>query len=293
MHKSGFVNIVGNPNTGKSTLMNCFMGEKFSAVSSKAQTTRHRIKGILNTDDYQLVFSDNPGVLDPKYKLQESMLRFSERALADADILLYVSDVNETADKNAEFIKKMRGAEVPVLMFLNKLDLSDQERVKELLEYWKSELPDAEIFAGSAKHEFNTGPLLERIIELLPEAEAYFPKDQWSDRNDRFFAQEIIREKIFKHYEEEVPYACEVQVTSFKEYSDIIKIHASVFVERDSQKAILIGNKGRAIKALGISARRDLQNFFKNKVFLDLKVKLAKNWKDNKSALGRFGYDQE
>jgi GTPase len=293
MHKAGFVNIVGNPNTGKSTLMNTFMGEKFSAVSPKAQTTRHRIKGILNTDDYQIVFSDSPGVLVPKYKLQENMLRFSERSLSDADIVLYLSDVHEKADKNKPFIDKLKAAEVPVLFFLNKIDISDEAEVKNLLAYWQKELPKAEMFAGSAKLKFNTDAVLSRIIELLPESEPYFPKDQWSDRGDRFFAQEIIREKIFKHYKEEVPYACEVQVSSFKEYPDIIKIHASVFVERDSQKAILIGHKGQAIKALGMSARRDLQNFLKNKVYLDLQVKVAKDWKDDKSALDRFGYHQE
>jgi GTP-binding protein Era len=293
MHKAGFVNIVGNPNTGKSTLMNTFMGEKFSAVSSKAQTTRHRIKGILNTGDYQIVFSDSPGVLVPKYKLQESMLRFSERSLSDADIVLYISDVYEKSDKNKQFIEKLKATEVPVLFFLNKIDISDEAEVKDLLVYWQNELPNAEIFAGSAKLKFNTDAVLARIIELLPESEPYFPKDQWSDRGDRFFAQEIIREKIFKHYKEEVPYACEVQVSSFKEYPDIIKIHASIFVERDSQKAILIGQKGQAIKALGTSARRDLQNFLKNKVYLDLQVKVAKDWKDDKSALDRFGYHQE
>lgn len=293
MHKAGFVNIVGNPNTGKSTLMNTFMGQKFSAVSPKAQTTRHRIKGILNTDDYQIVFSDSPGVLVPKYKLQESMLRFSERSLSDADIVLYLSDVYEKADKNKPFIDKLKAAEVPVLFFLNKIDISDEAEVKELLVYWQKELPNAEMFAGSAKLKFNTDAVLSRIIELLPESEPYFPKDQWSDRGDRFFAQEIIREKIFKHYKEEVPYACEVQVSSFKEYPDIIKIHASVYVERDSQKAILIGHKGQAIKALGMSARRDLQNFLKNKVYLDLQIKVAKDWKDDKSALDRFGYHQE
>jgi len=293
MHKAGFVNIVGNPNTGKSTLMNTFMGEKFSAVSPKAQTTRHRIKGILNSDDYQIVFSDSPGVLVPKYKLQENMLRFSERSLSDADIVLYLSDVHEKTDKNKPFIDKLKAAEVPVLFFLNKIDISDETEVKNLLAYWQKELPKAEMFAGSAKLKFNTDAVLSRIIELLPESEPYFPKDQWSDRGDRFFAQEIIREKIFKHYKEEVPYACEVQVSSFKEYPDIIKIHASVFVERDSQKAILIGHKGQAIKALGMSARRDLQNFLKNKVYLDLQVKVAKDWKDDKSALDRFGYHQE
>lgn len=293
MHKAGFVNIVGNPNTGKSTLMNVFMGEKFSAVTNKAQTTRHRIKGILNETDFQIVFSDSPGVLVPNYKLQESMLRFSERSLTDADTVIYVTDVNEKSDKNEAFIEKLHHTEVPVLLFLNKIDLSDEPSVKALLSYWQEVLPKAELYAGSAKLKFNTDALLARVKELLPESEPYFPKDQWSDRNDRFFAQEIIREKIFKLYKEEVPYACEVQVTSFKEYSDIIKIHAKIFVERDTQKGILIGNGGAAIKGLGTAARRDLQNFFKNKVYLDLQVKVAKNWKDDPSALDRFGYQQE
>ncbi len=293
MHKSGFVNIVGNPNTGKSTLMNAFMGEKFSAVTNKAQTTRHRIKGILNDDDYQIIFSDSPGVLVPNYKLQENMLRFSEHALYDADIVIYVTDVNEKADKNEKFIKKLKDVEVPVLLFLNKIDISNENQVKELLEYWKKELPKAELYAGSAKLKFNTDTLLQRVKAGLPEGKAYFPKNQWSDRNDRFFAQEIIREKIFKFYKEEIPYACEVQVTSFKEKEDIIKIYANIFVERNSQKIILIGNKGAAIKGLGIAARRDLQNFFKNKVFLKLEVKVAKNWKNDPGILDRFGYQQE
>ncbi len=293
MHKAGFVNIVGNPNTGKSTLMNAFMGEKFSAVTNKSQTTRHRIKGILNEKEYQIVFSDSPGVLRPNYKLQENMLRFSERSLTDADIVIYVTDVNEKPDKNVNFIKKLQGTKVPVLLFLNKIDISNEKKVKELLEYWKKELPKAELYAGSAKLKFNTDTLLQRIKATLPEGEAYFPKDMWSDRNDRFFAQEIIREKIFKLYKEEIPYACEVQVTSFKETADIIKIYAVIFTERNSQKGIIIGNRGAAIKGLGIAARRDLQNFFKNKVYLDLQVKVAENWKNDPSALDRFGYKQE
>ncbi|MEA2041613.1 MAG: GTPase Era [Bacteroidota bacterium] len=293
MHKAGFVNIVGNPNTGKSTLMNAFMGSKFSAVTSKAQTTRHRIKGILNGDDYQIVFSDSPGVLKPNYKLQESMLRFSERSLKDADIILYVTDVNEKADKNEQFIEKIKKAEVPVLLLLNKIDLSDEEAVKDKLSYWKKELPDAELFAGSAKHKFNTDSIPARILELIPESPPFFPKDQWSDRGDRFFAQEIIREKIFLQFKEEIPYATEVQVTSFKEQPEILKIHAKIYVERESQKGILIGNQGRAIKGLGQAARRDLQNFFKQKVYLDLQVKLAKGWKDDDNSLGKFGYNED
>ena len=293
MHKAGFVNIVGNPNTGKSTLMNAFMGSKFSAVTSKAQTTRHRIKGILNGDGYQIVFSDSPGVLKPHYELQQSMLRFSERSLKDADIILYVTDINEKADKNEKFIERIKDAQVPVLLLLNKVDLSDDTEVKEILKYWEKELPNAELFAGSAMHKFNSDSILARILELLPESEPFFPKDQWSDRNDRFFAQEIIREKIFLQFKEEIPYATEVQVTEFKEQPEILKIHATIYVDRDSQKGILIGNKGRAIKGLGQAARRDLQNFFKSKVYLDLRVKLAKGWKDDKSALDKFGYKED
>mgnify|MGYP001087173995 CR=1 FL=1 len=290
MHKAGFVNIVGNPNVGKSTLMNALVGERISIATFKAQTTRHRIMGIYNTDEMQIVFSDTPGVLKPNYKLQESMLNFSTSALTDADILLYVTDVVETPDKNNEFMAKVRQMTVPVLLLINKIDLTDQEKLVKLVEDWKELLPQAEIIPISAASKFNVDYVMKRIKELLPDSPPYFGKDQWTDKPARFFVNEIIREKILQYYDKEVPYSVEVEVEEFKEDDKRINIMAVIYVERSSQKGIIIGSQGEALKKVGTQARLDIEAFFGKKVFLNLYVKVLKDWRNKDSELKNFGY---
>lgn len=290
MHKAGFVNIVGNPNVGKSTLMNRLVGEKISIITSKSQTTRHRIKGIVNTDEYQIVFSDTPGVVKPSYKMQEYMLEFSKSALIDADIILYVTDVVENIEKNMDFVEKVSKSKVPVLLVLNKIDLTNQEKLEALYDKWKELIPRAEIFPMSAKENFNVDNLYKRIVELLPEGEAYFPKDDLTDLPARFFVNEIIREKILKNYDKEIPYSVEVEVEEFKEEDKRINIMAVIYVERTSQKGIIIGNQGEALKKVGTEARLDIEAFFGKKVFLNLYVKILKDWRNKDSELKNFGY---
>ena len=293
MHKAGFVNIVGNPNVGKSTLMNLLMGERISIATFKAQTTRHRIMGIINTDDSQIVFSDTPGVLKPNYKLQESMLAFSESALQDADVLLYVTDVVEKPDKNADFITKVQRMQVPILVLINKIDLSNQAGVVKLIEAWKEVLPQAEIFPISAQAKFGVDSVLARIKELLPDSPPYFEKDQWTDKPARFFVTEIIREKILLYYDKEIPYACEVVVEEFKEAEKNIRIRALIYVELDSQKGIIIGHKGVAIKKVMTEARKTLEKFFQKSIFLEVFVKVDKDWRQNDRRLEAYGYRQD
>ena len=279
MHKAGFVNIVGNPNVGKSTLMNRLVGEKISIITSKSQTTRHRIKGIVNTDDYQIVFSDTPGVVKPSYKMQEYMLEFSKSALVDADIILYVTDVVENIEKNLDFIDKVNKSDIPVLLVINKIDLTTQEKLEALFDKWKSLIPRAEIFPLSATENFNVDNLYKRIVELLPEGEPFFPKDELTDLPSRFFVNEIIREKILQYYDKEVPYSVEVEVEEFKEDDKRINIMAVIYVERSSQKGIIIGSQGEALKKVGTQARLDIEAFFGKKVFLNLYVKVLKDWR--------------
>lgn len=293
MHKAGFVNIVGNPNVGKSTLMNVLVGEKISVATFKAQTTRHRIMGIYNDDDMQIVFSDTPGVLKPNYKLQESMLAFSESALTDADVLVYVTDVVETTDKHGDFIEKVARMKVPVLLLVNKIDLSDQKSVEKLMAEWKEALPSAEIIPISAAAKFNTGYVLERIKQLLPDSPPYFDKDQLTDKPARFFVSEIIRGKILLYYDKEIPYSVEVVVESFKETDKSIHINAVIYVERDSQKGIIIGKQGRALKKVATEARRDLEKFFGKTIYLETFVKVDKDWRNSDSELRNFGYKME
>lgn len=290
MHKAGFVNIVGNPNVGKSTLMNALVGERISIATFKAQTTRHRIMGICNTDEMQIVFSDTPGVLKPSYKLQESMLNFSTSALADADILLYVTDVVETPDKHNDFVEKVGKLDVPVLLLINKIDLTNQEKLVELVDAWKELLPSAEIIPISAVAKFNVDYVMKRVKELLPESPPYFDKDQWTDRPARFFVNEIIREKILLYYDKEIPYSVEVGVDQFKEDAGKIYIHAVIYVERDSQKGIIIGRQGRALKKVASEARRDLKKFFGKTIFLETLVKVDKDWRNSDKELRNFGY---
>ena len=290
-HKSGFVNIDGNPNVGKSTLMNRLVGERISIITSKAQTTRHRILGIVNTDDMQIVYSDTPGVLHPNYKLQESMLNFSESALGDADVLLYVTDVIETIDKNEEFLQKVQQVkEYPVLLLINKIDQTDQAGLEKLVTMWKELLPQAEIIPVSALNNFNIDYVKRRVEELMPESPPYFEKDALTDKPARFFVTEIIREKILLYYQKEVPYAVEVVVELFKEESELIHIKALIIVERDSQKGIIIGHKGQALKKVGAMARKDIERFFQKKVFLEMFVKVEKDWRNRDTLLKRFGY---
>lgn len=290
-HKSGFVNIVGNPNVGKSTLMNDLVGERVSIITSKAQTTRHRIMGIVNTPEYQIVFSDTPGVLQPKYKLQESMLQFSEGALTDADILLYVTDVVEDPTKNADFLTRVAAEKIPVLLVINKIDLlKDQKQLEEIVERWHTLLPNAEIIPASAKEGFNVQALMKRIVELLPEGEPYFGKDALTDKPARFFVTEIIREKILLNYDKEVPYSAEVIVEKFEEKENSIHIMAVIYVERDSQKGILIGKGGSMLKRVGIEARKDIETFFGKRVYLELFVKVEPNWRNRENKLKAFGY---
>ena len=291
MHKAGFVNIVGNPNVGKSTLMNQLVGERISIATFKAQTTRHRIMGIVNTDDMQIVFSDTPGVLKPNYKMQEMMLAFSESALADADVLLYVTDVVENPEKNTDFLEKVRKMSIPVLLLINKIDQSDQKSLGDIVAKWHSLLPAAEILPISAKNKFGVDMLLKRIKELLPESPAYFDKDQLTNKPARFFVSEIIREKILLYYDKEIPYSVEVRVESFKESASSIHIRAIIYVERDSQKGIIIGHQGVALKKVGSESRKALERFFDKKVFLETYVKVDKDWRNSEKELDSFGYN--
>ena len=293
-HKAGFVNIVGNPNVGKSTLMNSLVGERLSIITSKAQTTRHRIMGIVNGDDFQIVYSDTPGVLKPNYKLQEQMLEFSRSALVDADVLLYVTDVQDSPDKNADFldkVKRMAAANTKVFLIINKIDLTTQETLDNLVEYWQKQLPEAHFFAISAQEKFGIDQLFEAIKEALPECPPFFDKDQLTDKPSRFFVDEIIREKILLNYDKEIPYSVEVEVEQFKEEDNIIRISAIIYCERDSQKGIIIGKAGAALKRVGSQARKDIEAFFGKQVFLQLFVKVDKDWRSSKSRLRHYGYD--
>ena len=293
MHKAGFVNIVGNPNVGKSTLMNLLVGERISIATFKAQTTRHRIMGILNTDDAQIVFSDTPGVLKPNYKLQEAMLRFSRSALRDADVLLYVTDVVESPEKNSDFIEEVRKLDVPILVLINKIDLTNQAELVKKVELWHEIIPEAEILPISATAKFNVDVVMKRVMELLPESPPYFEKDALTDKPARFFVTEIIREKILLHYDKEIPYVCEAVVEQFKEDDGKIYIKALIYVERDSQKGIIIGHEGSALKRVAIDARRELEKFFGKRIFLEIYVRVDKDWRNSDRQLRRFGYDQK
>jgi GTP-binding protein Era len=290
MHKAGFVNIVGNPNVGKSTLMNLLVGEHISIATFKAQTTRHRIMGILNTEDTQIVFSDTPGVLKPNYKLQKSMRNFSESALTDADVLLYVTDVVETSDKNQDFIDKVNRLTIPVILLINKIDLTNQEELEKIVREWHKLIPKAEILPISAKAKFNIEPLVKRIKELLPDSPPYFGKDQWTDKPARFFVSEIIREKILLYYDKEIPYSVEVVVERFKETEKSIHINALIYVNRDSQKGIIIGHKGVALKKVSTAARTDLERFFNKPIYLETFVKVDEDWRNSDKELRNFGY---
>lgn len=293
MHKAGFVNIVGNPNVGKSTLMNQLVGERISIATFKAQTTRHRIMGIVNTEDAQIVFSDTPGVLKPNYKMQEMMLAFSESALADADVLLYVTDVVENPEKNVDFLDKVKKMSIPVLLLINKIDESDQKKLGDLVEKWHSLLPNAEILPISAKNKFGVDMLMRRIKELLPESPAYFDKDQLTDKPAKFFVSEIVREKILLYYDKEIPYSVEVSVERFKEDEHKIHINVVIYVERDSQKGIIIGHQGVALKKVSSEARKALEKFFDKKIFLETFVKVDKDWRSSQKELKHFGYNPE
>ena len=293
MHKAGFVNIVGNPNVGKSTLMNKFVGERISIATFKAQTTRHRIMGIVNTDDMQIVFSDTPGVLKPNYKLQESMLQFSESALQDADVLVYVTDVVEKIDKNQDFLQKVQRMDVPILLLINKIDMSNQKELTTLVEEWHELLPQAEIIPISASNNFNVDVVLRRIKDLLPDSPPFFDKDQLTDKPARFFVTEIIREKILLYYDKEIPYSCEVSVEQFKETEKNIHINAVIYVERESQKGIIIGNQGKALKKVMTEARRSLERFFGKSIYLEAFVKVDKDWRNSDKELRSFGYNLE
>ena len=291
MHRAGFVNIVGNPNVGKSTLSNRLVGERLSIITSKAQTTRHRIMGIVNGDDYQIVFSDTPGVLKPKFKLQQSMLEYSTGALVDADVLLYVTDVVETPTKNQDFLDRVAKEKIPILLVINKIDLlKGNDELLRIIEQWKQLLPNAEVFPTSALENFNVDNIMKRIVELLPESPPYFGKDALTDRSSRFFVTEIVREKILLTYDKEVPYATQVIVEKFDESDTAIHIMAVIYVERDSQKGIIIGHQGKMLKRVGTLARKDIETFFEKKVFLELYVKVEKDWRNQESKLRAFGY---
>lgn len=289
-HKSGFVNILGNPNVGKSTLMNQLTGEKLSIITSKSQTTRHRIMGIVNGDDFQIVYSDTPGILNPKYRLQEAMMNFVHTALSDADLILYVTDVVETVDKNEEYLQKIIQAPVPKIVVINKIDLSTGDRLDTIFEYWTNLMPGAEVIPISALTRFNIENLFRIILEKIPEGPAWFPKDQLTDRYERFFVTEIIREKILSNYQKEIPYSVEIEIESFTDEKNITRIGAIIHVARDSQKGIIIGHKGQKLKKVGTEARKDIEEMLGRKVFLELHVKVTKDWRDNQSALRRFGY---
>ena len=290
MHKAGFVSIIGNPNVGKSTLMNILLGEKLSITTPKVQTTRHRIKGILSGDDYQIIFSDTPGILQPKYKLQESMLKYIEEALADADIILYLTDPFDSKRVNEEYIDRLKNMKIPVIVVINKVDTIQQEEVKALMMQWQERLPEAEIIPASALYNYNIDKIFHTILEKLPESPPFFDKDALTDLPLRFFVAEIIREKIFENYRQEIPYSTQVIVEEFKEYPNITKIRATIFVEKESQKPIIIGNRGQAIKKVGIEARKDIEKFLDQKVYLELYVKVDKNWRNNTNKLRRFGF---
>lgn len=291
-HRSGFVNIIGNPNVGKSTLMNALVGEKLSIVTAKAQTTRHRIMGIVNGEDWQIVYSDTPGILKPGYRLQENMMKFVDGALGDADIILYVTDTVETADKNAEYIEKLGRIECPVIVVLNKIDLSTQDNVLKLMQYWQERLPRALVIPVSAQERFNLDSVLEAVKERLPECPPWFDKDAFTDKNLRFFASEIIREKILLNYKEEIPYSCEVEIESFKEGAERYDVSAVIYVMRESQKGIIIGKKGAALKRTGTQARLDMEDFFQKKVFLSIYVKTDPDWREDRKELRKFGYEE-
>lgn len=294
MHRSGFVNIVGNPNVGKSTLMNALVGERLSIITSKAQTTRHRIMGIVNGDDFQMVYSDTPGVLSPNYELQRQMLEFSRSALVDADVLLYVTEPQDTIDRNPDFltkVKKMASAGTRVFLIINKIDLTTQDTLENLVAFWHTQLPEAEIFPISAQERFGVDQLFEAIKEALPEGEPFFPKDQLTDKSERFFVNEIIREKILLNYDKEIPYSVEVEVESFQEEEHIIRISAVIYCERESQKGIIIGKAGSALKRVGSQARKDIEDFFQKQVFLQLFVKVDRDWRSNTGRLRHYGYD--
>jgi len=290
MHKAGFVNIIGNPNVGKSTLMNSLVGEKLSIITSKAQTTRHRILGIVNGEDFQLVLSDTPGVIKPSYELQSSMMDFVKTAINDADIIIYMIEIGESSLKDENLFNKIKSSSIPVILLINKIDLSNQEELENQVDEWKTKLPNAEIFPISALKKFQVDNLLQRLIELLPECPPYFPKDQLTDKPERFFVNEIIREKILLNYNKEIPYSVEILTEEFKEDEKIIRIRSVIMVERDSQKGIIIGHKGSALKKVGIKSRKDLETFFGKQIHIELFVKVNKNWRNNKNQLKRFGY---
>lgn len=289
-HRSGYVNIIGKPNVGKSTLMNAMVGEKLSIITSKAQTTRHRIHGIVNTPEYQVVFSDTPGILEPSYKLQEAMLKAARSALVDADVLIYLAEIGDKPDPEDPFLKKLAAMKIPVLLVINKIDLSNQEQVEAAMETWNQVLPAAEKIPVSALENFNVDFVFNRILHHLPESPPYYPKDALTDKSERFIAGEMIREKILIQYKQEIPYAVEVEIESFKEENRLIRIYAVIFVEREGQKGILIGNEGKAMKRVGREARIDMESFFNKKVFLELKVKVKKDWRNNERQIKKFGY---
>ena len=290
MHRSGFINIIGNPNVGKSTLMNNLVGEKLSIITSKAQTTRHRILGIVNGDNFQLIFSDTPGIIKPSYELQDSMMDFVKSALEDADVLIYMVEIGEKSIKDSEVHDKIQSAKIPTIILLNKIDLSTQEDIKNQINIWSNQYPNTEIYPVSALNNFNTEKVINRIIELIPESPAYFPKDQLTDKPERFFVNEKLREKIFLYYNKEIPYSVEVQTEEFKEEESIIRIRSLILVERESQKGIIIGHNGVALKKIGSKARIDLEKFFGKKIFIELHVKVSKNWRSNSNQLRKFGY---
>ncbi|MGB5821486.1 MAG: GTPase Era [Saonia sp.] len=292
MHKAGFVNIIGNPNVGKSTLMNAFVGEKLSIITSKAQTTRHRILGIVNGDDFQVILSDTPGIIKPAYELQSSMMDFVKSAFEDADVLLYMVEIGEKALKDEKFFDKIKNSKIPVLLLLNKIDTSEQEILEEQIQYWQQQVPMAELHPISALQNFNVREVFERIIELLPEAPPFYPKDQLTDKPERFFVNETIREKILKHYKKEIPYSVEIETEEFFEDEKIIRMRSVIMVERDSQKGIIIGHRGSALKRVGVEARKDLEKFFDKQIHLELYVKVNKNWRSNPNQLKRFGYNR-
>ncbi|AUS04321.1 GTPase Era [Pseudotamlana carrageenivorans] len=290
-HKAGFVNIIGNPNVGKSTLMNAFVGEKLSIITSKAQTTRHRILGIVNGDDFQVVLSDTPGIIKPAYELQASMMDFVKSAFEDADVLIYMVEIGEQALKDEAFFNKIKSSKIPVLLLLNKIDKSDQTQLEEQVQSWTTKVPNAEIYPISALEGFNVNEVFNRIIDLLPESPPFYPKDQLTDKPERFFVNEIIREKILLHYKKEIPYAVEVDTEEFFEEENIIKVRSVIMVERETQKGIIIGHKGSALKRVGVEARKDLETFFGKQIHIELYVKVNKNWRSNANQLKRFGYN--
>lgn len=292
LHKAGFVNIIGNPNVGKSTLMNAFVGEKLSIITSKAQTTRHRIFGIVNGDDFQMVISDTPGIIKPAYELQSSMMHFVRSAFEDADVLIYMVEIGEKFIKDEAFLKKIIGTKIPVILLINKIDTSKQDILEEQADLWQTKIPNAEFYPISALTGFNIKNVFNRLVELLPESPPFYPKDQLTDKPERFFVNEKVREKILINYKKEIPYAVEVETEEFIEDAKIIKIRSVIMVERETQKGILIGHKGKALKRVGTEARKDLEKFFRKKIFMELYVKVNKNWRSNSKQLKRFGYDQ-